>query len=102
MYLSEVLTEMKKLDHKNNPIAFSIAFRTYNRQNKYGGKLIVEPNAELMQPPKTPGKVRLSQSTAFRNANHFANRTRNIKTESGIKKVNILFITEFNGHKVIL
>lgn len=102
MPLSEVLTEMKKLDSNKNPVPFSIVFRTYNRQNKYGGKLVSEQNATLLQAPKTPGKIRLSQNTAFKNPNHFANRTRNIKTSEGIKKVNIFFIIEFNGYQVIL
>ena len=70
MFLGEVLTEMKQLDGNKNPIPFSISYRTYNRQNKFGGKLVNEREATLMQPPKTPGNIRLSQKTAFRNANH--------------------------------
>ena len=100
-YLSEVLKEMKQLDDKKNPIPFTITIRTFNNQNKNGGKLITYENAVLMQPPKIPGKVRLSQNRTFKNPNHFANRTRNIKTNLGIKKINILFIIQFNGFKVI-
>ena len=93
--------EMKKLDDKKNPIPFTITVRTFNNQNKSGGKLITYENAVLMQAPKTPGKIRLSQKIAFKNPNHYANRTRNLKTDQGIKKVNILFIIKFNGLDVI-
>jgi hypothetical protein len=40
----------------------------------------------LIQAPKTPGKIRLSQDREFKNPNHFENRTRNLKTAEGIKK----------------
>jgi len=101
IFLSQVLTEMKKLDANKNPISFSISVRTYNNQNKSGGKLITFENAVLMQAPKTPGKIRLSQARAFKNPNHFDNRTRNVKTDQGIKKINILFIIKFNGADVV-
>ena len=102
MFLNEVLKEMKKLDSNNNPIAFSIAYRTFNKQNKSGGKLVIVQKAVSMNPPKVKGKVRLSQNTPFKNPNHYTNKTRNIKTAEGIKKINILFIDTFNGYKVIL
>ena len=102
IYLSEVLTEMAKLDQHKNPIPFSISVRTYNQQNKSGGKLVTYENAMLMQPPKVKGAVRLSQNIDFKNPNHFANRTRNLKTNQGIKKIHILFITKFNGREVVL
>lgn len=103
MFLNEVLKEMKQLDFNKNPVLFSISFRTYNRQNKFGGKLLTERNVELLQAPKNPGKKRLANPTPFKNPNHFANRTINIKNSNGeIKTINTLFITEFNGHQVIL
>jgi hypothetical protein len=102
MFLREVLTEMKKLDENKNPVPFSITVRTYNQQNKVGGRLVTWDNATLMQPPKTPGKIRLSQKIDFKNPNHFKNHTRNLKTNLGKKKINILFITMFNGYDVIL
>lgn len=101
IFLSQVLMEMKKLDANKNPIPFSISVRTYNNQNKSGGKLITFENAVLMQAPKTPGKIRLSQNRDFKNPNHFDNRTRNLKTGEGIKKINILFIIKFNGCDVV-
>ena len=102
IFLKEVLKEMKKLDSKKNPIPFSISFRTYNQQNKLGGKLISYDNATLMQAPPEPGVARLSQNLDFKNPNHWDNHTRNIKTNFGIKKINIFFITKFNGLEVVL
>lgn len=102
MFLREVLKEMKRLDENKNPVPFSITVRTYNQQNKVGGRLVTWDNATLMQPPKTPGKIRLSQKVDFKNPNHFKNRTRNLMTNQGKKKINILFIISFNGCKVIL
>lgn len=101
IYLSKVLSEIKRLDSNNNPIPFTITVRTFNNQNKTGGKLVTYHNAVLMQAPKTPGKIRLSQSRAFKNPKHFDNRTRNIKTDQGIKKINILFIIKYNGLDVV-
>ena len=85
IFLKEVLKEMKKLDSKKNPIPFSISFRTYNQQNKLGGKLISYDNATLMQATPEPGVARLSQNLDFKNPNHWDNHTRNIKTNFGIK-----------------
>ena len=100
--LSQVLSEMRKLDERKNPIPFTISIRTFNKQNKSGGRFVTYENATLMQPPKTAGAVRLSQDIDFKNPNHWKNRTRNIKTNEGIKKIHILFIIKFNGLDVIL
>ena len=100
--LSQVLNEMRKLDERKNPIPFTISIRTFNTQNKSGGRFVTYENATLMQPPKTAGVVRLSQDIDFKNPNHWKNRTRNIKTNEGIKKIHILFIIKFNGLDVIL
>ena len=100
--LSQVLNEMRKLDERKNPIPFTISIRTFNTQNKSGGRFVTYENATLMQPPKTAGVVRLSQLIDFKNPNHWKNRTRNIKTNEGIKKIHILFILKFNGLDVIL
>ena len=100
--LSQVLNEMRKLDERKNPIPFTISIRTFNTQNKSGGRFVTYENATLMQPPKTAGVVRLSQDIDFKNPNHWKNRTRNIKTNEGIKKIHILFIIKFNGLDVII
>ena len=102
LFLSEILTEMKKLDNQKNPVPFSIKVRTFNLQNKSGGNIRYYPEAVLMQAPKTKGIKRLADATPFKNPNHGENRTRNIKLPDGsIKKINILFIIEFHGKKVV-
>lgn len=101
--LSEVLSEMKKMEDSKIPVPFSISVRTYNSQNKMGGKLLHYSNVVLLQPPKIKGAKRLAMKTPFRNPNHWKNRTRNIKTSEGDKKtIHILFITKFNGLDVVL
>lgn len=102
MFLSEVLTEMKKLDARKNPVPFTIKVRGFSVQNKSGGTLYTYERAVLLQPPKQKGAKRLAMDTPMKDANHYENRTRNLKLSSGeIKKINILFIEEFNGRKVI-
>lgn len=101
IFLSDVLKEMKKLDNDNNPIPFSISGYSFSSQNNTGGKFYEYKNATLMQPPKVKGEKRLSDPTPFKNPNHYQNYTRNIKTDKGIKKINILFVLYFNGYQVV-
>lgn len=102
IFLKDVLDEMKKLDDRKNPIPFSIKVRSFSVQNKTGGNIKFYPFATLLQAPKVKGVKRLAMSTSFKNPNHWENRTRNIKLQNGeIKKINILFIDEFNGQKVV-
>lgn len=92
IFLKDVLLDMKKLDSQKNPVVFSLAVRSFNKQNNTGGKLIVYHNVTLMQTAKIKKSV----------ANHWENRTRNIKLPNGeIKKINILFIVSYNGKEVI-
>lgn len=99
--LSDMLSEMKKLDAQKKPIPFSVVVRSFNLQNKRGGKLIHYPNATLMQAPKTKGVKRLADPKEFKNPNHWENRTRNIMTLEGERKIHISFIVKFNGKTVI-
>lgn len=102
IFLREALLEMKKLDEKKNSIPFSIKVRTFSVQNKTGGAVKFYPEAVLIQAPKRKDIKRLKMDTPFRNPNHWENRTRNLKLPTGeIKKINILFIEEFNGQKVV-
>lgn len=101
MFLSDVLKTMRKLDENKNPIPFSISGRTFSANNRTGGKYYEYNNATLMQAPKNRGAIRLADSTAFKNPNHFQNRTRNLSTTKGERKINILFIEKFNGFQVI-
>lgn len=96
IFLREVLTEMKKLDTLKNPIPFDLKVRQYNRQNKTGGKIKTYKNVTLLQQPKK------SEKEKIKDANHWQNKTRNIKLPNKkIEKINILFIIEFNNKKVI-
>ena len=93
---------MKKVDSRKNPVPFSLKIRSFNLQNKTGGKLISYEEAVLLRPPAKKGAVRLADETPFKNPNHWENRTRNIKLKNGeIKKIHIIFIEEFNGKKVV-
>ena len=93
VFLKDVLAEMRKLDEHKKPIPFTITVRTYNKQNRFGGKLCTYIGATLMQQPKQDFE---------KNPNHWENKTRNIKLHSGtIKKICILFIVAFNGKEVI-
>lgn len=95
--LRDVLNDMRKLDKNRNPIPFSLKVRTLNKQNKTGGNLKYYINATLMQSAKNQ-----KLTTDSKIPNHFENKTRNIKIDSGqIKKINILFIIEYNGQKVV-
>jgi hypothetical protein len=108
MFLRQVLEEIKKTDAKGDAIPFDIEFRTYNRNNKMGGVLKRYEKAKLLIGKKLKGKPFIDAEYFYReqrariNPNHFDNRTRNIELTGGqIKKINILFITKFNGHEVI-
>ncbi len=111
IYLKDVLSQMKTLDDDGRAVPFSIKVRTMQRFSKTGGqlrswaraKLVIKeenPNSDSVLALRTKSKPR---SSMRKNPNHFANKTRNIKIlPSGkIKKINILFIIEFNGKKVI-
>lgn len=108
-FLREVLAEMRSLDKEGKAIPFSIAFRTYNRFSKKGGILKRYPVAKLvMQEEYKKEDSILSlrraprKQVARKNPNHFDNKTRNIKLPTGqIKKININYIVEFNGKKVV-
>lgn len=102
IFLSDVLSEMRKIDDKNKPVPFSIKVRSFSVQNKKGGEIKNYPYATLLQAPKQKGTKRLAMNADFKNPNHYENRTRNIKlNDQKIKKINILFIDEFNGKKVV-
>ena len=95
VFLKDVLAEMRKLDERKKPIPFTITVRTYNRQNRFGGKLCIYHGATLMQQPR-------NKKNFEKNPNHWENKTRNIKLHNGtIKKICILFIVAFNGKEVI-
>ena len=95
IFLKEALSEMRKLDAEKKPIPFSLAVRTYNQQNGFGGKFLIYHNTTLMQQPK-------AKKDFEKNPNQWENKTRNIKLADGkIKKIIILFIVAFNGKEVV-
>lgn len=98
LFLKEVLMKMKALDSYKNPIPFSLKVRQYNRQSRSGGKIKYYENVTYL----TPSPLSKREGKDTRNPNHWKNRTRNIKLQSGeIQKIHILFIIEFNGKKVV-
>lgn len=98
---------MRQKDAEENPIPFSIEWRTFNKQNKMGGKLKVENNAILCM--KNTSKTNIVKSLqkepiekARKNPNHWSNKTRNIELSNGeVKTISILLITKFNGKTVV-
>ncbi len=107
--LSKVLETMRQLDEEGNPMPFSMEVRTWNNQNKMGGKLKIYDHAFLCM-AKEKTKVRdwvkvLSVKTKEvkrKRPNHYKNYTRNIELSTGeVKKINILLITKFNGLEVV-
>lgn len=108
IFLRQVLEEIKKTDANGNAIPFDVEFRTFNRHNKMGGVLKKYQNAKLLIGKKLKGKPFIDAEHFYRpvrvrkNPNHWENKTRNIELSGGqIKKINILYITKFNGHEVI-
>lgn len=108
IFLRQVLIEIEKLDENKKPITFELEARTFNSNNKTGGRLVVYTSAKALQRKKLKGEIfnpfehDYRQFRVRRNPNHWDNRTRNIETKAGmIKKVKILYITKFNGLEVI-
>lgn len=100
--MRQVVKEMEKVDDLGNPIPFTIHYRTYNKNNKSGGRYIVYENVKLLVNQKSkkekkfdPNDVR--ELRISKNPNHWKNRTRNIVTPAGmIKTIKILYIIKFN------
>lgn len=99
---------MRQCDAEGNPLPFSIKVRSWNKQNKMGGKLKVYDHAILcfrLEKQKTVDWEKTlryyTEDTLKKNPNHYKNYTRNIELSSGeIRKINILLIVEFNGMEV--
>lgn len=108
MILKNVLQQMRAVDSKGNPIPFNVEVRTWNKQNKMGGKLKIYNQAILCfhQEKKVKDWEKYLQvkheEKARKNPNHFEHYTRNIELPTGeVKKINILLITKFNGIEVV-
>ncbi|TXK74002.1 hypothetical protein FT993_03565 [Mesonia sp. HuA40] len=103
---------MRTLNQEGLAVRFDIAYRSFNRNSKTGGKMYRYQNAKLVMNEKPIDPTSLFALQNFKpkekreivkkNPNHFTNKTRNIKLENGqIKKINIKYIIEFNGKNVI-
>lgn len=107
IFLNDVLAQMKQKDADENAIPFDIEWRTWNKQNKMGGKLRAEKDAVLcMVSTKQKNIIDVLRSenkeTERKRPNHFEHRTRNIELSNGtVRKINILLITKFNGQSVV-
>ncbi|WP_281991392.1 hypothetical protein [Aquimarina aggregata] len=109
LLLKNVLEQMRQVDQKGEAVPFSLEWRTWNNQNKMGGRLLKADNAILCfrlenNKVKNWEKV-LSQKQQPRKRkkpNHHDNYTRNIELhDHSIVKVNVLTITKFNGIEVV-
>lgn len=110
IFLKDALEIMRTPDKDGRAIPFNISVRTFNRNTKKGGKLKTYENAKLLMNEKGFDKDSIQalkrlpkiKPTHRKNPQHFQNKTRNIKTPDGEKrKININFIIDFNGKKVI-
>lgn len=111
VFLKDVLKQMRQKTQEGYAVKFDISVRSYNRNSKEGGKLYTYENAKLVMQEgnttdvekeirglKSTSKIKKIQKNPF----HHKNKTRNIRLESGeVKKININYIIEFNGLKVI-
>ncbi|UOX35311.1 hypothetical protein LXD69_07270 [Flavobacterium sediminilitoris] len=108
IFLRQVLEMMKTKNAFGQPIAFDLEVRTFNKNNKRGGVLMIYKNAKLLMGDKLKGKPFIEASHFYRktrsrtNPNHWDNLTRNIELPSGqIKKIKIRYITKFNEMQVV-
>jgi len=99
---------MENLDDSGNLVPFTLEVRTFNSNNKSGGRYRIYKVAKLLKAQKLKGKVFNPNSHEFRqyrvrkNPNHWENRTRNIELQNQmVRKVKILYIIKFNGLEVI-
>lgn len=107
IFLKEALQIMSLRDREHKPFPFDIAYRTYNKQTKKGGKMMRIKGARLLpeanKSEKKDSIEDLMDNRPSKNPNHFKNRTRNIELPNGsIKTLRIDFITEINGKTVLL
>lgn len=111
IYLQDVLRQMRTLDKDGRAVPFSVAVREFQRYSRTGGKLHRYPKAKMVMQEENPNadserslRTKPRKKAEFKKPpNHFENKTRNIKVLPGgeIRKINIRFIIEFNGKKVI-
>ena len=107
IFLKDALKTMSLRDKEGKPFPFDIAYRTFNKQTKKGGKMMRLKGVKLL-PEANRTQEKITEESIFdnrdsKNPNHFQNRTRNIElSNNSIKTVRIDFITEINGKQVLL
>lgn len=107
IFLKDALKTIGLRDKDGKPYPFDIAYRTFNKQTKKGGKMMRLKGVKLL-PEANKSENNISVESIFdnrpsKNPNHFQNRTRNIELpNNSIKTVRIDFITEINGKQVLL
>jgi hypothetical protein len=111
IFLKDVLKEMRQKSQEGMAVKFDISVRSFNRNSKEGGKLYTYEKAKLVMQEgnltdvekEIIGLKSISKTKKIqKNPLHHKNKTRNIKLETGeTKKININYIIEFNGCKVI-
>jgi len=108
IFLRQVLEFIEKRDASDRPPLVNITCRTFNSNNKSGGVLKQYEGVRLLVEKKLSGKKFIVMEHEYRpfrdrkKPNHWENRTRNFETKSQhIRKVKILYITEFNGKEVV-
>jgi hypothetical protein len=108
IFLRQVLKAMEKLDENGNIIPFTLECRTFNSNNKTGGRYRIYKAANLLQAEKLKQKIFNPMAHEYRqfrvrkNPNHWDNRTRNIELKNKmIRKIKILYIIKFNDLEVI-
>ena len=108
IYINEVQEIMRTPNEEGRAVKFDITVRTLNKNSKTGGKLNTYENAKLVMKEKPLDplahlKFKPSEKKKVKkNPQHFPNKTRNIRLESGeIKKIHYNYIITFNGKKVI-
>lgn len=111
IYLRDALALMKTLDADGRAVPFSLKTRTFQRNSKTGGNIRFYEKAKMVMAEENPHTdsvkslqyVSKPRPIMRKNPNHFENKTRNIKTlpQGDIKRINIRFIIEMNGQKVI-
>lgn len=108
IYLKDALKIMQLKDRDSKPFPFNMTYRTFNEQNKKGGKLKIYENVKYL-PERNPNAPQsksveaiFAEDKAEKKPRHYENRTRNIELANGnIKSIRIDFIISINNQKVI-
>ncbi|AWW31835.1 hypothetical protein DN752_17800 [Echinicola strongylocentroti] len=102
--LKDALKLMDRLDHKGNPIPFTIQFYTADRRRNEGGMKKEIKGGILSKHNKSLPlyKRNVDGFGSSKSPRHHYNATRNIQAPEGsITKVHIRLIKQFNGMEIV-